>query len=76
VNVGQIVLLVGTDDYMPPIGSVGEIVEAQDADGDYGVEFAGHPCPNPPGTHWYAHRTWLVPLDPARMIHHETEATA
>lgn len=66
MKIGTPVCLVGTDGYMPPVGSCGVISEAEDDMGDYGVEFAGHPCPNPPGTQWYAHKTWLVPLLPLR----------
>lgn len=63
MRVGTNVCLVGTDGYMPPVGSCGVIVEGLDEDGDYGVEFPGHPCPVPPGTWWYAYGPWLVPLD-------------
>lgn len=76
MKLGQLVLLVGTDGYMPPIGSVGEIVEALDEQGDYGVLFPRHPCPHPPGPQWYAHRTWLVPLDPQKMREREPLAAA
>lgn len=64
MKIGTPVCLVATDGYMPPVGSCGVIVEPLDDAGDYGVEFDGHPCPNPPGTHWYAHTSWLVPLTP------------
>jgi hypothetical protein len=64
MKVGTPVCLVGTDGFMPPIGSCGVIVEALDDAGDYGVAFETHPCPNPPGDHWYAHSTWLIPLLP------------
>jgi hypothetical protein len=42
---------------MPPVGACGTIVEPIDETGDYGVEFDTYPCPHPPGTHWYAHKT-------------------
>ncbi len=75
--VGTPVLLIGGDWFMPPIGAVGTIYEPMDADGDYGVMFDGHPCPHPPGTHWYAHRTWLVRLDRPQVERAEMlEATA
>lgn len=63
VNVGQIVLLIGTDGYMPPVGSVGEIVEPLDEQGDYAVLFDECPCPVPPGPWWYIPAMWLIPLD-------------
>jgi hypothetical protein len=56
-------MLVGTDGYMPPFGALGQIVEPMDEDGDYGVLFFAHPCPNPPGIHWYAPPSWLMPID-------------
>jgi len=62
LRVGTVVILVGTEGYMPPLGSYGEIVESIDADGDYGVLFPLHPCPNPPGIHWFAPRDWLLPV--------------
>ncbi|TDV06045.1 hypothetical protein C7408_12426 [Paraburkholderia caballeronis] len=62
MKVGTVVILIGTDGYMPPIGSYGEIVEPLDMDGDYGVLFPLHPCQNPPGIHWYARGTWLLPV--------------
>lgn len=77
MKIGTPVCLVGTDGYMPPIGSCGVIVEGIDDMDDYGVEFPDHPCPVPPDSHWYAHKSWLVPLTPLAdpIIHHEAEAT-
>lgn len=66
MKIGTNVCLVGTDGYMPPIGSCGVIVEALDDDGDYGVDFPDCPCSHPPGPHWYAHHSWLIPLDTYR----------
>jgi hypothetical protein len=66
VKLGTHVCLVGTDGFMPPIGSCGVIVEAMDDMGDYGVNFPKHPCPNGQETYWYAHHSWLVPLDPLK----------
>lgn len=62
LSIGQLVILIDDDGYMPPHGSYGEIVEGMDQDGDYGVLFPSHPCPNPPGVHWYAPRAWLRPI--------------
>lgn len=77
MRIGTNVCLVGTDGYMPPIGACGVIVEALDDMNDYGVEFHDYPCPNPPGTHWYAQAQWLVPLDGyAATTRKETEAFA
>lgn len=61
LKIGQVVALVGTDGFMPPIGAVGEVVGWDD--GDYEVAFADHPCPVPPGETWFAAPAWLVPLD-------------
>lgn len=65
MRVGQLVMLIGTDGYMPPLGAVGEVVEPMDEDGDLGVLFPLHPCPNPPGIHWYAPPSWLMPIGSA-----------
>lgn len=67
MNIGQMVLLIDTDGYMPPLGTIGTIIEPIDSDDDYGVSFPSHPCPHPPGPHWYAHKAWLVPLDSKEM---------
>lgn len=73
MKLGTQVCLVGTDGYMPPVGACGVIVEGIDDMGDYGVELEEYPCPHPPGTHWYAHRTWLVPLLPLAETVHAAE---
>lgn len=62
MRLGQAVMLVGTDGYMPPMGSVGEIVEAFDG-GDYGVAFERYPCPVPPETYWYVPPEYLMPIN-------------
>lgn len=74
MKIGTPVCLVGTDGFMPPVGACGTIVEPIDETGDYGVEFDTYPCPHPPGTHWYAHKTWLVPLLP--LPDHDPAAAA
>lgn len=63
MKIGQLVMLVGTDKYMPPLGSVGEIVGPLDDQGDYEVLFYHHPCPVPPGITWETQAHWLIPLD-------------
>lgn len=62
MKIGTLVVLIGTDGYMPPLGACGEIVSREDVDGDYDVLFPHHPCPNPPDTSWIAHRSWLLPV--------------
>ena len=72
---GQLVLLIGTDDFMPPLGSVGEVVSGPDWMDDYLVHFPGHPCPVfdvADGVNWWAARSWLTPLDPLQMQLRET----
>lgn len=63
MKVGQLVMLVGTDGFMPPLGAVGEIVGPLDEYGDHEVLFPLHPCPVPPGVTWEAQERWLMPLD-------------
>ncbi len=63
---GQLVMLVGCDGFMPPLGAIGEIVGWDD--GDYEVLFPRHPCPVPPGITWYAEPRWLMPLDGGQKV--------
>ncbi|HAK91129.1 hypothetical protein [Massilia timonae] len=63
MRIGQLVMLVGTDGYMPPMGAVGEIVEAFDGE-DYGVLFPRHPCPVE-SPEWYVPPHMLMPIDGA-----------
>jgi len=65
---GQIVMLVVTEEYMPPYGAIGEIITGLDHDDDYEIEFFQYPCPVPPGTSWYAHKTWVVPVVAATKV--------
>ena len=58
---GTLVMLVRGDGFMPPLGSIGEVIGYDD--GDYEVLFPRHSCPVPPGIFWYAEPAWLVPLD-------------
>lgn len=67
MRIGQLVMLTGTDGYMPPLGSIGEIVEAFDGE-DYGVDFPGTPCPVPPEPYWYVPPQYLMPINPERAI--------
>lgn len=52
----------GTDGYMPPLGSFGEVVGPVDHLGAHEVLSPRHPCPAPPGVTWEAHASWLVPV--------------
>lgn len=63
-HIGQIVMLIGADDFMPPIGSIGEIIGGSNDGGrfDYEVLFPNCPCPVPPGE-WYIPPYWLMPID-------------
>lgn len=61
MKLGQLVMLVGTDDFMPPLGAIGEIVGLLDDDGDYRVIFPKYPCPVEDIT-WYAQAHWLMPI--------------
>lgn len=60
---GQLVMLIGTDGFMPPMGAVGEIVKAFDGE-DYGVMFPRHPCPVE-SPEWYVPPHMLMPIDGA-----------
>ncbi|WP_314435818.1 hypothetical protein [Massilia timonae] len=60
MKVGQLVMLVGTDGYMPPMGAVGEIVKSFDGE-DYGVLFPRHPCPVE-SPEWYVPPHMLMPI--------------
>lgn len=62
MKIGQLVMLVGTDGFMPPFGSIGEIVGPFDGE-DYEVEFPRHPCPAGPETWWYVPPSMLMPID-------------
>lgn len=63
MKVGQAVVLICKDSFMPPIGAVGEIVALVDMDGDYEVDFHDYPCPVPPGETWFIPYGWLIPLN-------------
>lgn len=65
MKLGQVVMLIGTDGYMPPMGAIGEIVEAFDGE-DYGVNFYEYPCPVPPEPYWYVPPKWLMPIDTSK----------
>lgn len=62
MNIGQLVMLIGADGFMPPLGSIGEIAEAFDGE-DYGVDFPGNPCPVGEPI-WYVPPQYLMPLNP------------
>lgn len=62
------------DDYMPPIGTVGTILTPMDDEGDFDVLFAGHPCPNLPGSYWCVPKCQLAPAILADSEHIELSA--
>lgn len=74
IAVGDLVLLTGTDGFMPPIGSIGEVQSGPDEVGDYEVLFPGCPCPVPPGILWYVPRSMLTLLRPAADLEIVDEA--
>lgn len=62
MKIGQKVMLIGVDNFMPPIGSVGFTLSAVDEDGDIWVDFPGHPCPvSEP--EWAIKAVWLMPIN-------------
>ena len=65
-KIGQMVMLVGTDGFMPPFGAIGEVT-GYDGE-DYDVLFPKHPCPVPPGITWCALPNWLMPIDGDRLL--------
>lgn len=76
MKVGQLVMLVGTDGFMPPLGAVGEIVGPLDEYGDYEVLFPRHPCQVPPGITWEAQAQWLMPLNDGPSVEMPERADA
>ena len=71
MNVGQRVLVIGTweefDCVPPPIGSIGEITEPMDEDGDYFVLFSEWPCPHGEPD-WYVPHWALIPIDDGEHV--------
>lgn len=67
IKVGDLVRLIGDDGFMPPLGSIGTVESAEDEYGDHDVLFIGYPCPNPPGTTWVTHKTWIKRIDPSAL---------
>lgn len=61
MKIGQLVMLIGVEEGMPPIGAIGEVVVDFDGE-DYGVDFPGCPCPVPPGTEYYVPPHMLMPV--------------
>lgn len=64
MKVGQLVMLVGQDGLMPPLGSCGCIVGPLDEVGDHEVLFPRYLCPVPPGFTWEVPARMLIPLTP------------
>lgn len=76
MKVGQLVMLVGTDGFMPPMGAFGEIVGPLDVYGDHEVLFPHHPCPVAEIT-WEIPARFLMPIDPTdEMIETAQEMAA
>ena len=76
MKIGQLVMLIGCDDFMPPLGAIGEIVGELDSYGDYEVLFPKYPCPVPPGITWETKKQWLMPLNdglPLEQVEREIE---
>ena len=68
MRVGQRVMLVGCDDFMPPLGACGVIVGPIDWLGDHEVVFPDHPWSAYTGStldtdSWEIPARWLMPLD-------------
>jgi hypothetical protein len=76
LRIGIMVILVGTDGCMPPLGSYGEIVEMPDEEGWYGVLFPHHPCPAGPEPWWFAPPSWLLPISGMPVIDYMTDEVA
>jgi hypothetical protein len=57
----RLVMFIGGERFMPPVGAVGEIVEGFDGT-DYGVAFPYHPCPVGHEPYWYIPPSMLMPL--------------
>jgi len=64
IKKGDLVRLIGTDGYMPPIDSIGTVLTDFDEYDEADVLFHGWPCPNPPGTYWVSARWMLRKIDP------------
>lgn len=62
MKIGQLVMLIGCDNFMPPLGAVGEIVGGIDSYGDHEVLFPKYPCPVQDTT-WEIPAKWLMPLN-------------
>lgn len=62
MRVGQRVMLIGTDGFMPPMGACGVIVGPLDWCGDHEVLFPDYPCPVSEPT-WEIPARWLMLID-------------
>lgn len=67
MRVGDIVMLIGSDGFMPNLGALGVIVEPFDGE-DFGVMFPGWPCPVKPGLQWYVPPRWLMLIPPRPIL--------
>lgn len=78
LGVGQMVVLVA-DLGGPPVGAVGEVLRGVDWEGDYLVDFPGHPCmvPDEDGPYWFCQRSELMPINfGPQLVNQETEQYA
>lgn len=68
LNIGDVVMLIGCDDNMPPIGSVGEIVGIDTTAGifDFEVYFPDHLCPVE-DPNWLIPPPWLMKIKPPHV---------
>jgi hypothetical protein len=74
-KVGDVVMLIGCDDFMPPIGSVGVVTGWSYQGGlDYDVLFADHPCPVAE-PEWCIPPYWLMKVEPPKQTEQPKEKT-
>ena len=63
IQVGDLVVLIGCDNFMPPLGAEGEVVGPLDCYGDHEVLFPKYPCPVETIT-WEIPKVWLMKIYP------------
>lgn len=62
MKVGDMVMLIGCDNFMPPCGVVGTIIRPFDGE-DFAVDFPSYPCPVE-SPEWYVPPQWLMVIPP------------
>lgn len=66
MKAGDLVMLIGKDDFMPRLGAIGMIIEPFDGE-DFGVHFPAWPCPV--GEFWwYVPPRWLMLIPPRPIL--------